>query len=99
MQPEKNKVTSQEVTSDRFKETEGDWVSKFVDLEDLTALVITAARACDVRGSGTAALGAHVELPGTPLLACATEALFHLGGFAFWDCHSELRVLWSAHLN
>jgi hypothetical protein len=86
------------VTSDRFKEIEGGRISEFVDFEDLTAFVITAAGTYDVRGGGTAALGAHIELPGTPFLACATEALFHLGGFAFWDCHSELRVLWSAHL-
>lgn len=83
---------------DRVKGIEKDSFSEFVDFENLAAFIITAAGACDVRGGGTSALGAHVELPGTPFLACATEALFHFRRFAFWDCHSELRVLWSAQL-
>ena len=74
-------------------------VSKFFHRDDLTTFVKSTTGAGNVREGGTAALGAHIKLPRTPLLAGATEALLHFGGFAFWDCHGKLRVLWSAHLN
>ena len=73
--------------------------SKFFHGDHLTTFVKAATGAGNVGEGGAAALGAHIELPRTPLLAGATEALLHFGGFAFWDCHGKLRVLWSAHLN
>lgn len=93
MQPRKHKVTSIEVTSGKVgMESEG-WIrSKFVDGQDLASLVVTAARASDVRGGGATALGAHVELAGTPPLTTAAEALLHLGRFTFRDCHDGLKL-------
>lgn len=72
--------------------------SKFVNGDHLTAFVISTTRTGDVRGGCASTFGAHIELPRAPALAGATEALFHFRSFTFRDCHSELRVLRSAHL-
>ena len=66
--------------------------SEIVDDEDLASLVVAAARASNVRGNGAAALGAHIELAGTPPLTTAAEALLHLGRFTFRDCHDGLKL-------
>jgi hypothetical protein len=55
--------------------------------QHLSPAVVTARRAGDVRGNGTSALGAFVQMRSMPAVRRFAGAQSHLGCFAFWDSH------------
>lgn len=57
------------------------------DVQHLAAFVVTAGRASNVAGDGSAALRAALEDGGAPAIRTLTEALAALGLSAFWIGH------------
>lgn len=72
--------------------SEGDQ-SELVDRDHLATLVVTTTGARNVGRGSASALRANVEFAGTPALSAAAEALFHLGGATFRNCHNELVIV------